>query len=508
VSESAQLAGPPSGADSPPSSTSASPVASEDIIKWYNQEIHWGKCEGDNPQSDYHFDCATIKAPLSWQNPNQGEIDLALKRHAANGQPIGALLVNFGGPGAPGVRVLPSFLPNFGAALQNAYDIIGFDPRGVGESTPVVCFDSAAAKDAQIAKSYAFTAAGNAEFVRDQQALAQGCYERTGPLYGLVDTVSAARDLDLIRALLGQKQLNYLGFSYGTKLGATYAGLFPQNVGRMVLDGAIDITKSADELNVDVAIGFENAARAFVAACLAGQTGTDGENCTLSGSVDQGMAQIRQLLERAYQQPLPTEQERPLTQLLAVYGILAALYDNDSWPRLTGALAEAINEGTGTGLLKLSDWYTERNTDGTYASNLLPEAYPAVTCLDEAGTVDPSKAATYNDRIAAGAPTFGDFYKDYELFCQGWPVAPVRTTYDLTAPGANDIMVIGATNDPATPYRWARAVASTLDSGFLVTFTGEGHTGYGRGSSCIDSAVDTFLVKGKRPASGITCAVD
>jgi pimeloyl-ACP methyl ester carboxylesterase len=297
--------------------------------------------------------------------------------------------------------------------------------------------------------------------------------------------------------------LNYLGFSYGTQLGATYAGLFPDRVGRLVLDGAIDVTLSADESSLQQAVGFENALRAYVANCQFGP------NCPLHGSVDDGMHQIRQLLDAAIDQPLPTGSSRDLTQTLMFYGIAVTLYDQESWPILTEALDEAINRQSGATLLWLADFYNERNPDGAdplFRSNST-EAFLAVGCLDERGTTDPTEMAAEAARIEQAAPTMGSFFGYGGLVCENWPAPLVPIEFDQTAPGAAPIMVIGTTGDPATPYAWAQALSNTLESGFLVSYEGEGHTAYSRAKDggCIMNAVDDFLVGGVIPPAGLRC---
>lgn len=438
------------------------------------------------------------KAPLSWQDPNAGEIELALMQHRATGTPIGSLLINPGGPGGSGTQFVSSAWSGFGSRLRDAYNVIGFDPRGVGESTPVVCLNDAD-KDAFLSEDFADTDAGREQMAAANRRWGEACKENTGALLGHVDTQSAARDMDLIRALVGDNRLNYLGFSYGTQLGATYAGLFPENVGRMVLDGAIDVTLTADESSLQQAQGFENALRAYVTDCQAGP------RCPLTGSVDDGMNQIKQLLDRAFDEPLPTAMGgRTLTQTLAFYGIAVTLYDQASWPILTQALQEALDSGTGNTLLMLADFYNDRNPDGSFGSNST-EAFMAVGCLDDRGTTDPAEMAAEAARILEVAPTMGAFFGYGGLTCRDWPVPEVPITYDQSAPGAPDIMVIGTTGDPATPYQWAQALSNTLQSGFLISYQGEGHTAYSRSNDCILNAVDDFLVDGATPASGITC---
>lgn len=486
---------------SAPGAVDAIPAGFE---QWYSQTINWGGCDGQRRE----YECATITAPLDWADPTAGSIDLALMRHGATGDKIGSLLINPGGPGQSGVDFLPAVWSAFGVPVQRAFDIIGFDPRGVGGSTQVICMDDAG-KDAFISADFPDTDEGREAMAAANAEWGQACYENTGPLLAHVDTMSAARDMDLIRHLVGDERLNYLGFSYGTQLGATYAGLFPQNVGRMVLDGAIDTTLTSDELSLGQAVGFENALRNFVTECqtrnFADQGGVPtGGSCPLTGTVDEGMAQIAALLDGLQTNPLPTQSGRSVNRTLGFYGIATPLYDESSWAFLSMALDEAINRGTGDILLLLADFYNDRNEDGTFASNST-EAFSAIGCVDDRGSSDPAEMAALADQLLAAAPTMGTYFTYGGLGCRDWPVPVAPGSFDLHASGAPPILVIGTTNDPATPYEWAVGLADTLDSGVLLTYDGEGHTAYTRSNQCIEDAVDQFLVDDVVPPNGKRC---
>ena len=317
-------------------------------------------------------------------------------------------------------------------------------------------------------------------------------------LLGHVDTRSAARDLDVLRAALGDETLSYLGFSYGTLLGATYAGLFPETVGRMVLDGAVDPTLERAELGLGQAIGFEGALRAYVEDCLAG------DDCPLTGSVDQALQQVSGLVDQARRSPLRTESGRALTGSLAFTGVAVALYDEEFWPPLTQALTAALRQDDGTILLALADLYNDRNEDGTFASNSM-EAFIAVSCLDSVESPDPAEMRATAAELAEAAPTVGRFFGYNGVVCASWPHPPVGEVGPITAEGAPPIVVIGTTNDPATPYVWAEGLAEQLSSGVLLTYEGEGHTAYGRSNDCIAAAVDAYLLEGTVPADGTRC---
>lgn len=298
--------------------------------------------------------------------------------------------------------------------------------------------------------------------------------------------------------MLGDEKLAYLGYSYGTQLGATYAGMFPDKVGRLVLDGAIDTTLDPDTISEQKAVGFENALRAYVEDCQAGGA------CPLRGDADAGMRQIRSLLDAAKSNPLPTDSERRVTQTLGFYGVAVTLYNDQSWPVLTQALTEAFEEGTGNLLLYLADFYSDRNPDGTYSTNS-SEAFRAVNCLDGRQDDDPDAMQAQLERLEEAAPTMGFFFAFGGLTCDGWAYPVVEQEFDLHAEGAAPIVVIGTTNDPATPYVWAEGLADTLDSAVLLTWEGEGHTAYGRSNACVGDAVDAYLVDGTVPEDGLRC---
>ncbi len=471
-------------------STTAGTAVTADGL--YAQKVAWAACGEDQ--------CATVTAPVDWADLSLGTIDLALEKHVATGADRkGSLLINPGGPGQSGIDFLSSAVSNLlGPGILAAYDIVAFDPRGTGASTAVRCgggtlVDDYLTADVEI-RSQAELDAARAR-VAD---VGKACLDATGQLMGHVDTVSAAKDLDLLRALVGDPKLNFLGYSYGTFLGSTYAGLFPDKVGRFVLDGALDPSMTNDELSLQQAEGFEKALRAYVADCQAAR------GCPLTGTVDDGMKQIRQLVDRAKVRPLDAGGGATVNGALASYGIIVTLYDDSSWPYLTAALTEALTQSSGATLLQLANIYLDRNADGTYTSNAMM-AFTAINCLDY-----PVVSRSYDDLVAfaataaAVAPTFGDQFA-MTAGCEAWPEQPTREPAAIHAVGAGPILVVGTTGDPATPYSWAQALASQLDSGHLLTWKGQGHTAYGRSNACVSDAVDGYLLDGTVPADGTTC---
>jgi hypothetical protein len=251
-------------------------------------------------------------------------------------------------------------------------------------------------------------------------------------------------------------------------------------------------------MSLGQAIGFENALRNYLAGC------STRRDCTFNGTVDEALRQISDLLESTRTNPLPTRSGRYLNQPLAFNGVATTLYDHEAWSLLDLALSEALHKGTGNQLLFLSDFYLNRNPDGSFSSNLW-EAFSAVGCADSRGTTVPEEMAALRQQLVTSAPTFGHLFAYGGLVCRDWPVPMASGTFDLHATGAPEILVIGTTGDPATPYEWAVGLAETLDNGVLLTFEGEGHTAYGRSNACIEDTVDQFLVDGVVPPDGKRC---
>ena len=327
------------------------------------------------------------------------------------------------------------------------------------------------------------------------RGLGDGCLDRSGDLTAHMSTAEAARDIDVLRAALGDGKLSYFGASYGTFLGATYAELFPERVGRMVLDGALDPSLSALDLNLVQAKGFETALRAYVANCV------DGGACFLGDSVDVGTRRIRQLLDQVERQPLPAG-DRRLAAGNAVLGVWAPLYNEDFWPILDEALSAAFG-GDGAPLLALSDAYTSRGVGG-YLNNSL-EALYAVNCLDHDDAIPSSEVEQHMQRFEEASPTFGRIFAYGLSSCSNWPVHTGRVPEEITAAGAAPVLVIGTSRDPATPLVWAESLADQLESGVLVRRDGAGHTGYPAGHECVDSTVESYLVSGKVPSGTVDC---
>lgn len=468
-------------------------VTDPERAEFYSQELVWTSCGGATQ-------CAAVEVPLDHDDPGGDRITLAIKRVSASevGARIGSLVLNFGGPGASGVDLVEGFAATAASpALRARFDLVGFDPRGVGRSAPVDCVDDPDL-DALRSAQHERTDTGLERYRAAAADVAAECARRVGPVLGEVDTANTARDLDILRAVLGDERLNYLGYSYGTLLGATYADLFPQRTGRLVLDGALDPTLGWAEFNLAQATEFERSIGTYVDACLAEP------GCPLSGDRAAAVGQVEALLDRAVTHPLPTSEDRELTAPLAATGILVALYDASLWPVLTDALAQALEMDDGTTLLFLADAIAGRQPDGTYSSNLI-EAQTAITCLDFPMDHDEASMADAAAALDEASPTFGALLGHSEVKCHAWPHGPTREPGPINASGAAPILVLGTTGDPATPYAWSRALADQLDSGHLLTWVGQGHTAYGRANSCLHDAVDAYLLDGTVPAENLRC---
>ncbi|MHA7180100.1 alpha/beta hydrolase [Arthrobacter sp. MDB2-24] len=492
------LFAPENRAESPVSGVeTAEPAAigeiDEDLRGFYTQEVQWEWCEGS-------FSCATVEVPLDYSDPGRSSIDIAAIRSDATGEAQGTILVNPGGPGGSGVNIVKDSLDYVASdRLREDYDILGFDPRGVNRSSAVKCYTDAEA-DAARQESYPADATDDellALMAADAKEYADLCAQRTGELLGFVDTESAARDMDILRAVVSDEKLNYLGFSYGTQLGATYADLFPDRVGRLVLDGAIDPSLSSEDVTLGQAVGFEKAVRAYVADCQ------QGAECPYPGTVDDGVRQIQDLFAAVERQPMKAEDGRLVPIFTFVQGFILPLYDNGNWPTLTQAVSSAL-DGDASSMLFLADLSAEREPDGTYATNS-SAAFLAVNCLDYPMTSDPDQMRADERELVAASPTFGRFLAYGGLTCAPWKYPPVLGPAPLRAEGADPILVIGTTGDPATPYEWSTALAEQLESGVHVTWEGEGHTAYGRSNDCILDIVDSYFTDGTVPEDGARC---
>ena len=462
------------------------------LSRFYDQRLTWRDCGGG-------FQCTTLQVPLDYEHPSGDAIGIAVIRRPASdaARRLGSLLVNPGGPGGSGIGYARSAQQVASSALLAQYDLVGFDPRGVGQSSPIACLDDTQMDTFVATVPDPQSQAEQDQVVSEARLFASECGARSAKLLPHVSTVDAARDMDVLRQALGDAKLTYLGKSYGTFLGATYADLFPSKVGRLVLDGALDPRLDANELGLQQAAGIQLALRSFLADCVRRA------DCPLGGDASRAEARVSSMLASIRQQPIRGDGARTVDLALADIGIIAALYTDATWSFLRQAIRLAL-QGDGRGLLALADSYDDRGPDGRYQSNELAANY-AVNCLDRPDVASVADVQARVPSYSQASPLFGAALAWGDLACAYWPVRASGRPHAISAAGAAPILVVGTVRDPATPYAWAQGLASQLASATLLTYDGDGHTAYRRGSSCIDSAVDAYFLQGTRPGAGLRC---
>lgn len=460
------------------------------LARFYDQEITWKSC-GD-------AQCTKITVPLDYDEPNGRTIDLAVSRMPATGEEsLGSLLVNPGGPGGSAFDYAKSADFIFSDDVRDAYDIVGVDPRGVGGSAPIECLTDEQ-RDAMLEvdgtpddpTEVQALVASSEVMPRECAANAPGIAEHLG-------TVNVARDLDIVRAVLGDDRLNYFGKSYGTRIGAVYAELFPGRVGRMVLDGVLAPDLSVEEVSLGQAIGFDEALADFGRDC------STRDDCPFTGD---GPSVVRQLL--AFMQKLDAEpityNGRKLDESLGMYAVLMFLYfPPDDYDRLRDALGRLVRDRDASTMFTLLDERISRGPDGEYLDNSTDSFY-AITCADNPGTFTPARAAELADQWRTPAPVYGPALAWGVLSCNGWPT-PDPAVSEVSAQGSAPILVVSPLHDPATPHAWAERLVSALPNSALVTWNAHHHTAYGEGSACVDDAVDAYLLRGTMPTADLTC---
>ena len=472
-----------------PSPTRSISTGTPALDVYYNQVLQWTDCKDG-------FDCSTLQVPLNYKHPAGAAISLSLIRLKAKNA-VGSLLLNPGGPGGSGIDyvraanyvVSPNLIANF--------DIVGFDPRGVGKSTPVHCLTDEQTDAMIAADGSPDNQAEVNRLVALNKEFADGCQKKSPDLYRFVDTVSAARDIDVLRNALGDKKLNWLGKSYGTFLGATYAGLFPKRVGRMVLDGVVDPSLTNTEISHGQALGFEKALHRFVTDCYSHS------DCPLTGSPKDGFEQISHLLAQLDSKPAKLADGRTLTQAMALIGVLGSLYDKQyGWSHLRSDLSAAFKSSFGP-LATSLDSYISRGSDGKYFDNS-NDAIATVNCLDRPDRPSIEQTQQLVKQWRKDAPLFGDYLAWSDFSCTYWKTPATGKPHAISAQGSSKILVVGTLNDPATPYAWSKSLSKQLSDATLLTFDGDGHTAYMQGSKCIDQAVDNYFLTGDAK-SGTVC---
>jgi pimeloyl-ACP methyl ester carboxylesterase len=452
-------------------------------------EIVWVDCGGG-------FQCGNLQVPLDYTRVGGRTIAIALIRKPAtvHARRIGSLLLNPGGPGESGIEFLRADIKSL-ANLNRRFDLIAWDPRGVAASTPVTCVDSPQ-EDAYLALDSVLDDPQEKQAaIQADKDFAAACQKRSGDLLPYMDSASTARDMDRIRAAVGDSELTYLGFSYGTYLGQWYAHLFPTRIRALALDGVVDPTVPANESLLGQVVGFEQNLQAFLAGCKTRSS------CTYGQSGDPA-TKLAALMNRLDTTPMNVG-NRQLTRSLAMTGLLQTLYDQSLWPYLDQALT-AADRNDGRLLLFFADFYDRRNSDGTYG-NVWNGGYLSAYCLDFPVPGDVSAYDALGPAYAKASALFGPWSQYDNLQCAYWPVKPKNKQEPLTAQGAPPILLVGGTNDPATPYSESQSVHRQIAGSVLLTRQGNGHTSYDS-SACAHAIEDAYLIDLTVPAAGTTCS--
>lgn len=470
---------------------------------FYTQQITWGSCDGfatDGEELSPDFECATVTVPLDYARPDGDTAQIAISRAPATGARLGSILVNPGGPGASGLS--SASIPE-GTEVAERFDVIGFDPRGIGASTPQVRCQTPQENDAERRDADVdMSPAGIAYMEQKNRTYAARCAERSGlPLLAHVGTREVVRDMDVIRSALGEAKLNYLGFSYGTRIGTAYAETFPRNVRAMVLDGALDPEQDPVEEMVLQGAGFQQAFDAFAAECA--QT----KDCPLGADPSRADTRFRQLVDPLVARPAATTDPRGLSYSDAITGVTQALYSPSLWTSLRGGLS-GLADGNGDTLLLLADLYEGRADDGSYSN--INDAFNAIRCVDDPPVTDRAVAGAADTRYREAAPFLDDGRGTGNApldVCAFWPVPNTGAPHTIDAAaiaGLPTLVVVSTTEDPATPYQAGVDLAKQLDAA-LVTYRGAQHTASFDGVACIDDPVSRYLVDLAVPDPDLTC---
>jgi pimeloyl-ACP methyl ester carboxylesterase len=494
------------GAPAASAQTAQEPAA--ELERFYNQELTFGSCEGyattDADAETFAndtFECARLEVPLDYENPDGRTAQIALLRVPAKGEPIGSLLLNPGGPGFSGMSHAPLVATTLGEhPITERFDLIGFDPRGVGASTPTLdCFTDA---ERESDVKFSTLNSGVEDYTEaETRQLYERCAERSGgeDVLAHVGTRDVVRDMDVLRAVLGDKKLTFAGQSYGTRLGAVYAETFPQNVRAMVLDAAMDPTTGTTERRLVQFEGFQNAFDNMATFC------TESPDCPLGTDPEQAAAVFQGMLQPLIDEPVITADGRELTYTATLDGLILSLYSETAWPAAIQGIAE-LKAGRGDTLMLLRDLYHQRAADGSYGND--SEATLAINCLDEERHT-PEQETAMKRGIFEVAP-FMDTSRPVEArdICEHWPVQPtLGYPYAQDIEGLPETLIVSVTGDPATPHSGGISLAETL-GGTLLTVEGEQHgAALIAGNACVDDIVADYLINLELPADGDRCVL-
>ncbi len=473
------------------SSTDTTTPSLDNATAFLVNPTEWNTCEGS---TSTEVECGNIEVPFDYSDPDKGSFVLYVKKHnAANpADRIGSMMVNPGGPGFGGSSLADDAEYYFSQDLIDRFDIIAWDPRGTGESTPAVdcvdTFDEYFGLD-----SPPETPEEKQALIDASQAFNDKCAENSGTILPYISTRASAQDINSLRLALGEEKVSFFGFSYGSELGTTWATMFPETVRAIVVDGAVDPNASSIQEGMNQAKGFEGQLATFLKQC------SERTTCEFHNNGDAEAAFDKLVLD-IDAKPLEVSKDRtPVTQGVLFTAVAQAMYSDYYWPQLSEALSAAQN-GDGKGILQLYDDYYQRKADGTYGNEL--EAFLAISCLDDPGATSTKEVDSHIEDFIAAAPRLGGNFA-YGYSCALWPVEQANKV-SITGKGAGPIVVVGTTGDPATPLESTRKMAQGLEQGILIVVDANQHTGYGA-NNCVVKAVDDYLIKLTVPAKDLTC---
>jgi pimeloyl-ACP methyl ester carboxylesterase len=480
---------------------SGAPVADR---KASAQQLDWDPCQSagssGGAQLPADAQCAVLTVPVDYAQPGQGSASLALIRFPASGKKLGSLVINPGGPGESGVDAASGLLASLPPQVRQHFDLVGFDPRGVGASSPAVHCNSDKDEDAERADPQVdYSSAGVAHIEDTEKQYVQRCLDKTGKAFlANVGTASVVQDLDALRAALGDNKLTYLGYSYGTFIGTAYAEKYPDRVRAMVLDGAVNPQTDPVQSNIDQAAAFQKAFNDYAAECA------KDPGCPLGTDPAKAVAIYQGLVDPLVGKPVPTADPRGLGYSDAITATQMALYTPTLWSDLTKGLTE-LAHGQGDTLLKLADAYLDRDDQGHYSN--ANDALAAINCVDQPRVTDRATAIDEDRRLRQAAPflSYGTFTGDAPMdACAFWPVPPTSTPHPASAKGLAPVLVVSTTDDPATPYQAGVDLAKQLGAG-LLSYQGTQHTVVFQGDACVDGYATAYLVGLTLPPPGAKC---
>ncbi len=465
--------------------------------------IQWGPCKAassDETRLPSGAECGMLSVPVDYAKPDGDVAQIALIRFKATGQKIGSLVINPGGPGESGVEAAASMIPTLPQSVRERFDLVGFDPRGVANSEPATWCNSDADNDRLRADpTVEYTQEGVDHIEKENKEFVQRCEDKMGKDFlANLGTASVAKDLEAIRTGLGDDKLTYLGYSYGTRIGATYAEAYPDKVRAMILDGAVDPNADQIEEEIRQAAAFQKAFDNYAADCASGP------NCPLGTDPAKATDVYKSLVEPLVKNPAKTTDPRGLSYNDAVMGTILPLYSPGLWRHLTQALSE-LKDGSGDTMLAMADLYMGRDAQGHY--NNSTDVRVAVNCVDKPHVTDRAKVVDQDRRSREVAPflSYGEFTGLAPLdACAFWPVPATSDRHEIKVTGLPPILVVSTTNDPATPYQAGVDLAAQL-GGTLVTFEGTQHTVVFQGNPCVDDIAARYLVDVTVPPPGTRC---